>query len=300
MPISGRSAHQRRLAHQRRQEEIARRARQRRQRMRLAGASIGAVLLLLVVMVIFRVAMPGDTSAEGAPAATSISAPKPAATALDRAGRGGVSALPRRLTGQPALTDGGRPLVVYIGAEYCPFCAGQRWPLVIALSRFGTFAGLRTAFSSHTDVYPDTATLSFVGSTYTSSYLSFQSVETATSEQRGGQYVALQQPTAAQAALMRTYDAAPYVDAASANAIPFLDFGNRFVMVGSTVDPAILQGLSREQIVAAVSDPASPVGRAILGGANALTAVLCRLTGGQPAAVCTSAAVRAFPELANG
>ena len=42
----------------------------------------------------------------------------------------------------PALTADGKPEVLYVGAEYCPFCAAERWPVVVALSRFGTWSGL--------------------------------------------------------------------------------------------------------------------------------------------------------------
>ncbi len=38
-----------------------------------------------------------------------------------------------------------------MGAEYCPFCAAQRWAMVNAFSRFGTFTGLTTTHSSSTD-----------------------------------------------------------------------------------------------------------------------------------------------------
>ena len=82
-----------------------------------------------------------------------------------------------------------------------------------------------------------------------------------------------------------------------AGSVPFLDFGNNFLQSGSAFSPAILKGLTQEQIAAALKDPASPVGQAVLGSANAMTAVLRGLTGGQPAAVCASPAVRAFGEL---
>ena len=42
-----------------------------------------------------------------------------------------------------ARTGKKKPELLYIGAEYCPYCAASRWPLIIALSRFGTFKGLR-------------------------------------------------------------------------------------------------------------------------------------------------------------
>ncbi len=48
-----------------------------------------------------------------------------------------------------------KPQVAYIGAEYCPFCASERWPMVIALSRLGTFSGLGLTTSSATDVFPE-------------------------------------------------------------------------------------------------------------------------------------------------
>ena len=77
-------------------------------------------------------------------------------------------------------------MVTYIGAEYCPFCAAERWALTVALSRFGTFSGLAGTHSSSTDVYPDTQTLSFYGSHYTSPYLDFQPVEETTNQPVGG------------------------------------------------------------------------------------------------------------------
>ena len=72
---------------------------------------------------------------------------------------------------------GSKPIVVYIGAEYCPYCAFARWPLIVALMRFGNFTGLQYTQSSSTDVYANTDTFSFVGSTYTSNYVVFEPIE---------------------------------------------------------------------------------------------------------------------------
>ncbi len=58
------------------------------------------------------------------------------------------------LTGQPALSIGGRPAVVYVGAEFCPFCAAERWALVAALDRFGSFSHLGATSSSDDEVFP--------------------------------------------------------------------------------------------------------------------------------------------------
>lgn len=62
---------------------------------------------------------------------------------------------PVQITGQPALASHGRPELVYVGAEYCPFCAAERWPLAVALGRFGTFSRLGLTDSAPSpEAYP--------------------------------------------------------------------------------------------------------------------------------------------------
>ena len=48
----------------------------------------------------------------------------------------------------PPLTASGPAQILFVGAEYCPFCAAERWPLVVALARFGRFPVLHDAASS--------------------------------------------------------------------------------------------------------------------------------------------------------
>jgi Domain of unknown function (DUF929) len=90
----------------------------------------------------------------------------PAGT-LDRIGAGQVSSAPTSITGSP-LTSGGKPEVLYVGAEYCPYCAAERWAMIVALSRFGTFSGLAATHSAakngagQAEAYPNTATWTFV------------------------------------------------------------------------------------------------------------------------------------------
>ena len=141
----------------------------------------------------------------------------------------------------------GKPLITYIGAEYCPFCAAERWSLAVALSRFGTFSNLSGTHSSDSDEFPDTQTLSFYGSSYSSPYIDFQPVEEATNQPAGDGYQTLQTPTAAQSALVAKYD--------TQGSIPFLDIANRYVITGSSFSPQVLQGLSRSQIAADLSEP---------------------------------------------
>jgi thiol-disulfide isomerase/thioredoxin len=180
----------------------------------------------------------------------------------------------------PALTGAsGRPLVFYYGAEYCPFCAAERWPLIIALSRFGTFTGLKSTTSSSSDVFPDTPTFTFVSSTYASRYLEFQSVESSDRNQNP-----LQTPSSDQRALIVKYD--------PSGGIPFIDFSNRYALPKATYQPQVLSDLSATSIARALQDPKSPQAQAILGSANLLTAVICQTTANQPASVCSGAAIQ--------
>ena len=70
---------------------------------------------------------------------------------------------------------------------------------------------------------------------------------------------------------------------------------------GASFDPQLLAGMSHRQIAAALSDPTSPVAKAVDGSANVLTAALCEVTGQQPTAVCTAPGVAAAAKtLAQG
>lgn len=195
-------------------------------------------------------------------------------------------------TGNPApLTTNGKPSILYMGAEYCPYCAAERWPVVVALSRFGQFNNLKVTQSSTSDVDPGTQTFSFYGSTYTSQYIDFQAVEEQTNQIKGNTYAPLQKPTAAQLKLLESFDKPPYTN--SSGGIPFIDFGNKYVVSGAAYDPGILQGMTWFQIADTLSNPTGQVGQSILGTANAISAAICKLTGAQPAAVCGSAGVKA-------
>jgi hypothetical protein len=210
----------------------------------------------------------------------------PAAT-LDEVGSPDSDTLPSAVSRTTVLKGAdGKALITYVGAEYCPYCAAERWSLAIALSRFGTLSGLAGTHSSTADVYPDTQTLSFYKASYSSAFLDFQSVEEAGNQEVGGTYPTLQTPTAAQEALLSTYD--------TAGSIPFLDIANKYVITGASYSPQVLQGLTREQIASDLSNPSSAVAKAIDGTANDITAAICNVTSNQPSSVCDSAAIAAI------
>ncbi len=184
--------------------------------------------------------------------------------------------------------------MLYIGGEYCPYCAAERWSMVAALSRFGTFSGLHFIHSSSTDVYPSTPTLTFHNASYTSKYLTFTPVEWyGNVPNASGTYPTLQAPTSAQMAVFNKYDAPPYVQATDKGSFPFVDIGNKYLVIGAQFLPTALKGMTWPQVAAALQNPSSAVAKDVNAAANTLTAAICKVTGDKPATVCTSPAVTA-------
>jgi hypothetical protein len=267
------------------------------------------VLVLVLALVVAKVAgvgsdddAAGSTGSGGTARALASPAVVRAATSvpasvLDRIGVGGAQTAPTRIDAPP-LTAGGKPRVLYVGAEFCPYCAAERWPVVVALSRFGTWSNLGATHSASKDVYPDTQTLSFHGATYASDYLSFTGVETTGNTPVGGSYPPLDSLDPADEKVVQDYNKPPYT--ATAGSIPFIDLAGRYVTSGASYSPKVLAGLSRAEIAAALDDPSDPVAKAVGGSANVLTAVLCEATGGQPADVCTAPGVTAAADAVAG
>ena len=267
---------------------------ERRKRLLIAFGAVAVVVLVVAGLIVVRLAGGSKQTAAGPSGAAdaqivSALAAVPSTT-FDEVGTEGVQGGPASITA-PALTESGKPKVLYIGAEFCPFCAAERWPVAVALSRFGTFGNLGTTHSAGDDVYPNTPTLSFHGATYTSQYLAFTGVETTTNEKVDGQYAPLDTPSAADEQTFETYNQPPYVK--SGGSIPFIDLGGKYVSSGATYSPEILAGKTQAEIATALKDPSSPIARAVDASANLYTAALCQVTGNQPGNVCTSAAVTA-------
>ena len=279
----------------RRERIAAQRAAQRRaetrNRVLLASGAVVVVIAVVVALVLVK------TTAKSKPPSGVSNGPTGAALAkvvsqatsvpasvLDQVGAGSGVTPPSKISGSP-LTSGGKPEMFYLGAEYCPYCGFERWGMVVALSRFGTFSGLHTTHSSSTDVFPNTATWTFYKSTFTSKYLTFTPVEETTNVPDKSAplgYVPLQSPTAAQQALISHYNP-------SGAAFPWVDFGNQYQISGASASPQVLQGKSWSQIAAALHDPSSSIAKAVDGTANYMTAAICKLTNDQPASACTPA-----------
>jgi hypothetical protein len=263
----------------------------------------GVIVVIAVVVAIFIVVSQLPSSNSPVPVTPASANVMNAVTQVDYStvGTGGVTN-PLTATssnGNPPLLKGpnGKPEFYYEGAEYCPYCAAERWAMVVALSRFGTFHNLHTTASSPTDVDPNTPTFTFYKSTYSSSYVDFVPVETLTNISNGsGGYTTLQTPTSQEQQLFNTYNNPPYVSSSVAGSIPFVDIGNKYVLVGASYDPQVLANLTPDQVASDLSNPTSPVTKGIVGTANYLTAAICNITNQQPSSVCTQAPI---PQIAQ-
>jgi hypothetical protein len=170
----------------------------------------------------------------------------------------------------PPLTVGGKPAVVFVSEESCPFCAAERWSLVVALSHFGTWSNLGSTRSSASDVYPNTATFSFRTAHYRSAEITLRTTELADNTGRP-----LQPETPLDAKLIGAYDVPPFVNSADqSGAVPFLDIANHYILAGAQYNPQVLSGLSASQIASQLRNPSSPVAQAIDGSARVIVAAI--------------------------
>ena len=269
-------------------QRAAERRAEMRRRMFITGGSIIGVVAIVVAFIIIKLASspsttkPGPASGTALPASVTNSLTTVPATTLNTVGKGSVLSYNpspvNAISGSP-LNSQGKPEMLYIGAEFCPYCAAMRWPMAIALSRFGTLSTpLRGIHSSSSDVFPSTATLTFYKTGYSSRYLTFVPVENEKVD-----HSPLQATTSQQQALWQKYNP---------NSYPFIDFGNKFMIKAPIYDPGVLKGMTWSQIAAAVQNPSSPVAQGVDGAANYITAAICQTTNNQPASVCTSPTIK--------
>jgi hypothetical protein len=258
---------------------VARAEAARTERNRRAGVVLGAVVVFAIVGVLIAVVALNSSSGKKNNVAGNRVAASPTVVqqiadvspaTLQAVGQGSIGQVPKKI-GDPPLTNGGKPEVLFVGGEFCPYCAAERWSIIQALSRFGTFSHLSQISSSSTDVDPNTPTFSFYKSKYASKYVSFVPVENEDRNQKP-----LVPMTKAQQALFTKYT----------TGFPFVDFGGKYVITSPSYDPATLKGLTQAQVAAQLNDPNSNVAKGVDGAANSITAAICTMTNNQPANVC--------------
>ncbi len=262
---------------------------ERRARTRTYGiVTIALVVLVVAGLVVVKVAGGGATSSVVDVPSPPAGTPIPAVTlaklqsvpvsTLTAAPTGGILTTPQSVN-SPALTADGKPELLYIGAEYCPHCAAERWPLYIALSKFGTFTPQPGRIHSANED-GDVPTLTFYGTTYTSPYFTFTPVEVYTNRPAGNGYAILQAPTQAQLTLWED---------TNGGAFPFVDFGGKQVLPSAQYSFADLQNLPFSAVAAQVGNNSTSIGADIDASAAQLITTICgSLSKHQPAAVCSA------------
>lgn len=254
--------------------------------MYFAGAVAVALVAILTIALVRSGKHPTNASRpQAAPASVLQPMTSIPASVFDAVGSKGATP-PIGIPGQAPQT---KPTVLYVGGDYCPFCAAERWPVIVALSRFGHFSGLTLIRSSATDYAPSTPTFSFYGAEYQSPYLSLQAVEA----MGDSPSTPLQKLTAQQQSLLSKYDSPPYVAAQDAGSIPFLLIGQGFLFSGAAYPPTLLGGKGKNwsEIASALPTGKGDATKAIIANANEITAAVCALDGGQPASVCKTSGV---------
>ena len=195
---------------------------------------------------------------------------------LVQVGHAGVTPLTSE-NGSP-LTLNNKPEVLYVGADYCPFCAAERWSIIVALEKFGNFTGLTYMQSADApEAYPDTSTFSFHNAHYNSSYISFVGYETYDrNKQAQDSYSSDQQ---AQASLNQ-YD--------SGGSIPFVDIANKAVIYngGSQFQPPAIAGLDWNAIGSQLNNPSTGIAKAVDAAANTMIKAICNVDGSVPQSIC--------------
>jgi hypothetical protein len=199
----------------------------------------------------------------------------------------------------PLTTVSGAPLIsnhknvfLYIGAEYCPFCAAERWGMIVALTKFGNFTNLEYMQSSSTDVFPNTSTFSFLKANFQTSFnITLVSVEIQDRDHNPLQSTG--SLTSQEQAAFNQWD--------PGGSIPFIDIAGQYVIQPSSSSPNVYAGaqfspavinppggspLNWTQIGSQLNTPSSAVAQAIDGTANSIIKAICAVDGGNPPGLC--------------
>jgi len=267
---------------------------QQRRPWALYSAIAGVVAVFVIVVVVLEVtAGPAtqDTQVLPAPASVVAAVTKVPQAALDKVGGGAANTPPHALTNSTRLTQNSKPEVLYIGAEYCPYCALERWSLIGALSKFGKFSNLKIVRSSLTDsAGPNIPTFTFAhGVGYSSPYISFVAREIYSNVPDASS------PTGYAPFQTLTKEESSLFSSIGQDGFPFVDFGGLAAQVGSestSPGPPALSNLSWQQVASDLSNLKSPQAQMILGGINYDTAAICKMTNGKPGKVCSESVVQ--------
>src|ERR671917_1667053 len=187
------------------------------------------------------------------------------------------------ISDRPPKQSSNKPLLFFMGAGFCPYCATERWAIVRALNNFGSWQGLvETTSAGHDEKYLNVPTVDFSRAKYTSDYVDFIGRETADRN-----FEPQQELDEKDYEILDTFN--------PDQIIPFLLIDGQFMQVGSGYSPQLLEGMSHAKLKAEVQNPASSVGKAIKTEADNITALICKSIAGK-ANVCNSEDIKTLTE----
>ena len=183
------------------------------------------------------------------------------------------------------MRRGGKLFVFFLGAEYCPYCAAERWAIVRSLQKFGQWEGLKQTISAARDEqYLNLPTYDFTKATYTSSHIEFVAREI-----KDREFKPLQKPLKTEEKLLRKFN--------PKKEIPFLLIGGRFMQIGSGFPPKIFIGHTFRQTETELKKAESEIRKTIDEEANIISALLC--LSGLPPELCKEAGTAELIAQAN-
>jgi thiol-disulfide isomerase/thioredoxin len=166
----------------------------------------------------------------------------------------------------------GKVFVFFMGAEFCPYCAAERWAIVRSLQKFGQWDGLKQTISAARDEpFLNLPTYDFTKATYTSSHIEFVAREI-----KDREFKPLQKLLKTEEKLLRRFN--------PKKEIPFLLIGGRFTQIGSGFPPKIFIGHTFRQTETELKKVESEIRKTIDDEASIISALLC--VSGLPPELC--------------
>ncbi len=166
----------------------------------------------------------------------------------------------------------GKLFVFFMGTEYCPHCAAERWAIVRSLQKFGQWEGLKQTISAGRDEpFLNLPTYDFTKATYTSPHIEFVARET-----KDREFKPLQKLLKTEEKLVRKFN--------PKKEIPFLLIAGRFMQIGAGFTPKILIGHTFRQTETELKRGESEIRKVIDDEANVISALLC--VSGLPPELC--------------
>jgi thiol-disulfide isomerase/thioredoxin len=170
------------------------------------------------------------------------------------------------------MRRGEKLFVFFMGAEFCPYCAAERWAIVRSLQKFGQWDGLKQTISAARDQpFLNLPTYDFTNATYNSPHIEFVAREI-----KDREFKQLQKLMKTEEKLVRKYN--------PKKEIPFLLIGGRFMQVGSGFPPKIFIGHTFRQTETELKKVESEIRKTIDEEANVISALLC--ISGLPPELC--------------